>query len=69
MKIRIMKGSEKMKLKVKDNVQQWKMDILKDWERSYNSSLNGIFEGETAEKVFNDIYQEVFIERCFTEII
>ena len=46
-----------MKLKVKDDVQQWKMNILKDWERTYNSSLKGTFEGEPAAKVFNDIYQ------------
>lgn len=67
MKIKKMKGREKMKLKVKNNVQQWKMNILKDLEKSYNSSLNGTFEGEPAEKVFNEIYQEVFIERRWTD--
>ena len=58
-----MKGSEKMKLKVKDDIQQWKMNILKDWEKSYNSILNGTFKGEPAEKVFNEMYQEIFVER------
>ena len=71
MKIRKMKGSEsmKLKLKVKDDFQQWKMDILKDWERSYNSILNGTFEGDPAEKVFNEIYQDVFGERRWKEDI
>lgn len=63
MKIRIMKGSEKMNLKVRDKRQQWKMNILKDWEKSYNSILNGTFKGERAEKVFSEIYNEVFVER------
>ena len=63
MKIRIMKGSEKMNLKVRDKRQQWKMNILKDWEKSYNSILNGTFKGETVEKVFSEIYNEVFVER------
>ena len=58
-----MKESEKMNLKVRDKRQQWKMNILKDWEKSYNSILNGTFKGETAEKVFSEIYNEVFVER------
>lgn len=61
--IRIMKGSEKMSFKVKDKRQQWKINILKDWEKSYNSILNGTFQGETAEKVFNGIYNDIFGER------
>lgn len=69
MKIKKMKGCEKMKLKVKNNVQQWKMNILKDWERSYNSILNGTFEGEPAEKVFKEIYQEIFVERRWKDDI
>ena len=66
-----MKGSEsmKLKLKVKDDFQHWNMDILKDLEKSYNSSLNGTFEGEPAEKVFNEIYQEIFIERRWEDNI
>ena len=63
MKIKIMKGSEKMNLKVRDERQQWKMNILKDWEKSYNSILNGTFKGAPAEKVFNEIYNNIFGER------
>ena len=65
MKIKRMKGSGKMTLKVKDKRQQWKMNILKDWEKSYNSILNGTFKGKSAEKVFGEIYNNVFIERSW----
>ena len=65
MVIRKKKGSEKMNLKVKDKRQQWKMNILKDWEKSYNSILNGTFKGESAEIVFDEIYNKVFIERSW----
>lgn len=63
MRIKIMKGCGKMNLKVRDKRQEWKMKILKDWEKSYNSILNGSFKGAPAEKVFNEIYNDVFIER------
>lgn len=63
MRIKIMKGSEKMNLKVRDKRQQWKMNILKNWEKSYNSILRGTFKGLPAEKVFNEVYNDVFVER------
>lgn len=63
MKIKIKKGSGKMSFKVRDKRQQWKMNILKDWEKSYNSILNGTFKGVPVEKVFNKIYNEIFEER------
>ena len=69
MKIKIMKGCGKMNLKVRDKRQEWKMKILKDWEKSYNSILNGSFKGAPAEKVFNEIYNYVFIERRWKDNI
>ena len=64
-----MKGCGKMNLKVRDKRQEWKMKILKDWEKSYNSILNGSFKGAPAEKVFNEIYNDVFIERRWKDNI
>ena len=69
MRIKIMKGSEKMNLIVRDKRQQWKMNILKEWEKSYNSILNGSFKGLPAEKVFNEIYNDVFVERRWKDNI
>lgn len=69
MKIKIMKGCGKMNLKVKNKRQQWKMNILKDWEKSYNSILKGTFKGLPAEKVFNEIYNDVFVERRWKDNI
>lgn len=69
MKIKIMKGCRKMNLKAKNKRQQWKMNILKDWEKSYNSILNGTFKGLPAEKVFNEIYNDVFVERRWKDNI
>ena len=69
MRIKIMKGCGKMNLKVRDKRQEWKMKILKDWEKSYNSILNGSFKGAPAEKVFNEIYNDVFIERRWKDNI
>ena len=63
MNIKTKKGSEKMCFKIKDKRQQWKMNILKDWEKSYNSILNGTFKGQPAEKVFNQLYNDIFGER------
>ena len=64
-----MKGCERMNLKVRDRRQQWKMNILKEWEKSYNSILNGAFKGAPAEKVFNEIYNDVFVERRWKDNI
>ena len=61
--IKIMKGSEKMSFKIRDKRQQWKMNILKEWEKSYNSILNGTFNGKPADKVFNQLYNDIFGER------
>ena len=69
MRIKIMKGCGKMNLKVRDKRQAWKMKILKYWEKSYNSILNGSFKGAPAEKVFNEIYNDVFIERRWKDNI
>ena len=59
--LRIKRG-DNMRYTYKDEHNRWEMNVLKKWEKSYNSILNGTWKGEPADIVFKRIYENVFGE-------
>ena len=57
-----MKRGDSMRYTCKDEHNRWEMSVLKKWEKSYNSILNGTWKGEPADKVFKEIYEEIFVK-------
>ena len=51
-----------MRYTCKDEHNRWEINVLKKWEKSYNSILNGTWKGEPADKVFKEIYEEIFVK-------